>query len=212
MKKLSTILITVALSSVMAFTVRPVKATVRCDTQYGEICREIELEINKEVWDPKDSRFEDDILFEQELYKFAPGETITFLLKITNVGDETFGKVYVKDTLPEYLELVSGNLEFEIDDLTPGETEERTIEAKVVSADRFPDDATICVVNTAETWSGDERDEDSIQVCMEEKVLGVAVLPPTGPKHAAMILALSIASALLSITLLRKAKEGSWMI
>lgn len=212
MKKLSTILIVAALLLALPLVIKPTKATVRCDTQYGEVCREIELEINKEAWDPKDSRFEDDILFEEELYKFAPGETITFLLKITNVGDETFDKVYVKDTLPEYLELVSGDLEFEIDDLTPGETEERTIEAKVVSADRFPDDATICVVNTVETWSGDERDEDSIQVCMEEKVLGVAILPPTGPEYTTVILALSILSALLGAILLFRAKEGSWMI
>lgn len=212
MKKLFSILIIAALLLVIPLITRQAKAVVRCDTQYGEVCREIELEINKEVWDPKDSRFEDDILFEQELYKFAPGEKITFLLKITNVGDETFSKVYVKDTLPEYLELVSGDLEFEIDDLTPGETEERIIEARVVSADRFPDDATICVVNTAETWSGDERDEDTIQVCLEEKVLGVAVLPPTGPEYTSVILALSILSALLGAILLFKAKESGWKI
>lgn len=163
---------------------KPVWAAVRCETYYeGEVCvRTGELQIDKEVWDVEDGLFVDNMGLTD--YKYATGEEFTFKLKIKNVGDETFAKVYVKDTLPEYLELISGDLEFEIDDLTVGETEEREFKVRVVSADKFPSDkTTICVVNTAETWSGDEKDKDTSQVCLERKVLGVKILPPTGPEQ-----------------------------
>lgn len=187
MKKALLPLLITAFVLVIAPTAKSVLAAVRCETTYGggEVCvRTGELQIDKEVWDPKDNRFEENLYLDRkEDYIFGPSETITFLLKITNVGDETFDKVHVQDTLPKYLNLVSGELSFEINDLSPGETEERRIEAKVVSAENFPDDATICDVNAAEVWFGDERDKNTAQICMEEKVLGVTVLPPTGPSN-----------------------------
>ena len=161
-------------------------AAVRCETQYGggETCvRTGELQIDKEVWDPEDGKFVDNLWIASD-YKFAPGEEITFRLKIKNVGDATFDTVHVVDTLPSHLELTSGDLDFYINNLDPGETEEREIRAKVVPADQFPSNQSlICEVNTAEVWSDDEKDKDTSQVCMEEKVLGVKVLPPTGPKN-----------------------------
>lgn len=211
MKKLSTILIVAVLVLIFSLFVKQARATVYCDGQYGEVCREIELLIDKMVWDPVNGKFVDNLGIND--YKFAPDEEITFRLEVKNVGDETFAEIDVRDYLPDYLEYLSGDIDFEIKDLDPGETETREFKAKVVSADKFPsDESIICVVNKAEAWNGDEKDEDTAQVCMEKKVLGVAELPPTGPEHATMILALSISSALLSIVLLRKAKEGSWMI
>lgn len=189
----------------MLFVAKPILAAVRCETNYyGEVCvRTGELQIDKEVWDVEDGLWVDNMgLYD---YKFAPKDyetkEITFELKIKNVGDKTFDKVYVKDTLPDYLELISGDLEFEIDDLDPGETEKREIKVRVVSADQFPDGATICVVNTGEVWSGDEKDKDTAQVCLEEKVLGVVVLPPTGPKNWQIILSLSLLTGLVGLYL-----------
>lgn len=211
MKKLSTILIVAALFLVLSLFAMPAKATVYCDTQYGEVCREIEILIDKMVWDPANGKFVDNLGIND--YKFAPDEEITFRLEIKNVGDETFAEIDVRDYLPDYLEHVSGDIDFEIKDLDPGETETREFKAKVVSADKFPsDESIICVVNRAEAWNGDEKDEDTAQVCMEKKVLGVAELPPTGPEKSNFLLALSIASASLGTILLWKAKEGSWRI
>lgn len=204
MKKILNTLPILALTLALFFIAKPILAAVRCEAQYGggEVCvRTGELQIDKEVWDLQDNRYEDNLYLTSEDYQFGPGEIVTFILKITNVGDKTFDKVYVKDTLPEYLVLESGDLEFEIDNLDPGETEERTFEAKVVSADEFPDGATICVVNTAETWSGDEKDKDTAQVCIEEKVLGVTVLPPTGPENWLILLSLSLLTGLVGVYL-----------
>lgn len=171
-------------------------AAVRCETQYGggEVCvRTGKLQINKKVKNPTDGSFIDNLGLTS--YKFAPGEEITFRLEIKNVGDATFSKVNVKDSLPEYLEKLSGDLEFEIGDLTVGETEEREIKAKVAG---LPNDkTTICVVNIAEAWSGDEHDKDTAQVCLEKKVL--AAVPVTGPSSLLLILSMIAGFAGLSL-------------
>lgn len=203
MKKLKLIAIFILLF-VFSWTAKSILAAVRCETYYeGEVCvRTGELQIDKEVWDVEGGLFVDNMGLTD--YKYAPGEEFTFKLKIKNVGDETFDKVYVKDSLPDYLELISGDLEFEIDDLTVGETEKKEFKVRVVPADKFPSNkTTICVVNTAETWSGDEKDKDTAQVCLEKKVLGVKVLPPTGPENSVIILFSSILLSVAGIYLLK---------
>jgi len=201
MKKLSTILIVAALLLVLPLVAKQAKATVYCDIQYGEVCREIRLEINKEVWDPYDERFEENLFLDKENYIFGPGEIIRFKIKVTNVGDETFDKVYVKDYLPDYLVLESGDFSFEINDFEPGETETREFEARVVSSEKFPDNTTICEDNRAKVWSGDESDEDIAKVCLIEKVLGVEELPPTGPENWLLLVPFSLLAGLVGIYL-----------
>ncbi|MBU3957057.1 DUF11 domain-containing protein [Patescibacteria group bacterium] len=200
MKKLSIILIVAILFLILPLVVKPAKATVYCDTQYGEVCREIELLIDKMVWDPVNGKFVDNLGIND--YKFAPDEEITFRLEVKNVGDETFAKIDVRDYLPNYLEHISGDIDFEIKDLEPDETEVREFKARVVSADKFPsDESIICVVNRAEAWNGDEKDEDTTQVCMEKKVLGVTELPPTGPENWLLILPFSLLAGLVGLYL-----------
>lgn len=186
---------------------KQVFAAVRCETQYGggEVCvRTGKLQVNKKIRNPKDGSFVDNLGLGD--YKFAPGEEIAFKLFIKNVGDATFSKVEVKDTLPEYLEKASGELSFEISNLTVGETEEREFKAKVVSSEKFPGDkTTLCVVNTAEVWSGDERDKDTAQVCLEKKVLGVT--PVTGPENGLAILAFSLLAGIAGVSFLKFSKK-----
>jgi len=55
------------------------------------------------------------------------------------------------------------------------------------------DKSVICEVNAAEAKSGDEHDRDTAQVCMEQKVLGVATLPSTGPVDGIELLAATLA-------------------
>lgn len=176
-------------------------AAVRCESQYGggEVCvRTGKLQIDKEVKNPTDGLFIDNLGLTS--YKFASGEEITFRLEIKNVGDATFSKVNVKDSLPEYLEKLSGDLEFEISDLTVDETEAREIKAKVTG---LPNDKTIvCVVNTAEAWSGDEHDKDTAQVCLEKKVL--AAVPVTGP--SSWLLLISLIAGLIGLSLIKFSK------
>lgn len=182
-----------------------------CDEQYGGICRELKLQIDKKVLNPANETFEDNLGIHD--YKFGPDEEITFKLKIKNTGDETFAEVHVKDYLPDYLLQLSGDFDFTIYDLDPGEEVEREIKAKVVSGGQFPDNQSIiCVVNTTEAWNSGEKDKDTAQVCLEEKVLGVTELPPTGPENWFILLGLSITSALIGLFFLNKAKDGNWKI
>jgi uncharacterized repeat protein (TIGR01451 family) len=205
MEKLIRLISIILFVLVLVFMAKPAHAT--CDEQYGGVCKELELQIDKVVWDPANGNFKDNLGIND--YKFGPDEEITFKLKIKNTGDETFDEVHVKDYLPDYLLQLSGDFDFIIYDLDPDEEVEREIKIKVVSADNFPaDNALICVVNTAETWNNSENDKDTSQVCLEKKVLGVTELPPTGPENWFIFLGLSITSALIGLFFLNKAKDG----
>lgn len=184
---------------------RRVGATVRCETQYGggQVCvRTGQLQIDKEVFNPQENKFVDNLGLTS--HKFSPGDEVVFKLQIKNVGDATFDKVSVDDSLPSLLERTFGDLSFEIRDLTPGEVESREIKTKVVSSTQFPDDkSVVCVVNTAGVASGDERDKDTSQVCLERKVLGAAIQPATGPEDWLLVLIFSL-EALLAGLILKK--------
>lgn len=185
-------------------------AAVRCEIQYGrEVCvRTGQLQIDKEVLNPQEKKFVDNLGIND--HKFAPGEEITFKLRIKNVGDATFGKVRVQDTLPQLVELSSGQLTFELPDVTAGKTEEREIKVRVVGADKFPvDKNVICVVNAGEAQVDSERDRDTAQFCLEKKVLAKAppILPPTGPKDSLVILLSSLLVLTTGMYLLMKTKQ-----
>lgn len=194
----------------LSLSLTPSYSAVRCETQYGgrEVCvRTGQLQIDKEVFNPQESKFVDNLGINN--HKFTPGEEITFKLKVKNVGDATFDKVSVTDTLPSLLELTSGSTSFEISDLTPGETEEREIKTKVAASGNFPGDKTIvCVINTAEVISGSEKDRDTTQVCLERKVVGPApgappVIPPTGPEDWLPLFVLSLLTSATGLYLIK---------
>lgn len=194
----------------------PAYAAVRCETQYGgrEVCvRTGQLQIDKEVLNPQENKFVDNLGLSD--HKFAPGEEITFKLKVKNVGDATFNKVSVTDTLPSLLELTSGSTSFEISDLTVGEIEEREIKAKVTASGNFPQDKTIvCVINTAEAGSGSENDRDTAQVCLGRKVVGPApavapIIPPTGPEDWLPLLVLSLLTGATGLYLIKLNKRSA---
>lgn len=181
-----TILLLITLLALPLLTAKVSYAAVRCEAQYGggEVCVKTgQLQIDKEVFDPDQKKFVDNLGISS--HKFTPSEEVTFKLKIKNVGDATFNKVQVTDILPAHLERVSGETSFEIKDLTAGKTEEKEIKAKVVKVDKFPEGKSlICEVNVAEVKSGDEKDKDTSQVCLQAKVLGAAV-PKVLPKAGA---------------------------
>lgn len=196
---------------VSLFVAKNALAIIRCETQYeGEVCWEIRLEINKEVWNPAKNEFADNLVditgTNPDIYKFAPGEEITYQLTVKNVGDEKLDKVNVKDYLPDYLTFVSGDHEFEIYDLDVDESVTKEFKAKVVNEENLPNVSPICDDNTrnrARAWTDDLSDEDTAQICIVRKVLA-AELPPTGPQNAILLLGFSLLSGLTGISLLRK--------
>jgi len=191
-------LVIIFLSIIFLLTAKSALAAVRCETQYGggEVCVKTgQLQIDKEVWNPDTEKFVDNLGLSD--HKFLPGDEIVFKLKIKNVGDNTFSKVEVRDYLPELIDLTNGDIAFDINDFHPGDVNEYVIKTKVADANQFPNNKTVvCEVNTAETWSGGERDKDTAQVCLTTNVLGVSILPKTGPAEIGLL-----AFGLLSLVL-----------
>ena len=214
MKKFNFALTALLLIAGLILTSRTTLAAVRCETQYGggEVCVYTgELQLDKEVWNPELEKFVDNLGLTD--YKFAPGEKIVFKLAVKNVGDKTFDQLNLKDLLPDYLELESGELEWEIADLAVDETEERRFGTRVVPVDKLPEgNTTLCVVNEAEVWSGDEKDKDTAQVCITKKVLGVTELPPTGPEDWLSTLFAILASGLAGVYLLKPRQSASKLL
>lgn len=201
--------------AVLSLSLSPAYAAVRCETQYGgrEVCvRTGQLQIDKEIFNPQENKFVDNLGIND--HKFAPGDEITFRLKVKNVGDATFDNVSVTDSLPSLLGLTSGSTSFTISNLTPGQTEERELKAKVTASGNFPVDKTlVCVVNTAEASSGNEKDRDTAQVCLERKAVGPAPaagpqkLPPTGPEDWLPLLVLGTLTGISGLYLTKFSKR-----
>lgn len=157
----------------------------RCETQYGgtQICVSTgQLQINKEVLDPISNKYVDNLGINN--YKFAPGEVATFRISVRNVGDNNLSKVSVSDSpQSEFLSLASGNLNFDLTDLKPGEVRSTEVKLRVADASKMPQNNVICVINSAEAVSDSNRDKDSAQLCLERKTVVPVVtkaLPPTG--------------------------------
>jgi uncharacterized repeat protein (TIGR01451 family) len=189
---------------------KPLLASVRCETQYeGEVCWEMLLELDKRVWDPEDGEFKDNLVNTDD-YKFSPGEEITYQLTIKNTGEKMIDKINVKDYLPSYLRYVSGDHEFEIYNLDAGQSVVKEFKAAVVNNEYLPDQEVICDANTsnwAKAWSDDDYDDDTAQICIKKKVLGVKVieeLPPTGPQTGILLLGFSLLSGLTGLSLIKK--------
>lgn len=151
---------------------------------YGEVAPEGQILIDKKIHNPEAEKGALDEFVDNlgpQDYHFSPGEEIYFEIMVKNTGETSFEKARVTDTLPPYLELVSGSLEVEYQELKPDESRKFGIRVKVVSADRLPNDKGLyCVINKVEMVADDQTDEDTAQICIEKKVFGVKVQPEAG--------------------------------
>lgn len=169
-------------------------ASWQCEPIYGggERCWGTgEILIDKTVKRPDTGLFVDNVGINDP--KFVPGQEVLFRLEVKNTGSGEFAKVTVKDTFPEYLDYIWGPLgwnsetrilQFDIYNLKAGESRQYEVMARVFTENRLPDNKTLfCVINTGRVEADGKVDEDQSQVCFEEKVLGVKVLPPTGAEN-----------------------------
>lgn len=151
---------------------------------YGEIPPAGQILVDKKIYNPEAEKGALDEWVDNlgpQDYHFSPGEEVSFKIKVKNTGETTLEKVKATDTLPPYLNHVSGSLEVEYQDLKPDESEEFEILVKVVPADKIPNDQGLyCVINKVEVVADDQTDEDTAQLCIEKKVLGAAVQPEVG--------------------------------
>lgn len=161
-----------------------------CTTQYGgeTDCQPSDLTVNKQVKNPSNSIFVENLTTTD--YTFKPGTDVLYRLTVKNGSGETFDPITVKDTLPTYLEFVSGpgtynkdsrTLEFKLEKMIAGESRTVEVLAKVVGADQFPAGKSLfCVTNVAEASAKNRRDSDSAQVCLQNGEVTKGGLPVAG--------------------------------
>lgn len=218
MKKL--ILAVLLVITAFLLSSKPSLAAVRCETQYGgnQVCVTTgELQINKQICvtdkgedgkykkcDVDKNSFADNLFTD---HAFATSDFVTFKLMIKNVGDNTLHNVNVTDTLPDFLFFTGATPNsFHFDNLNPGVTETKYIEARVISESQLKVDSG-CDVNTAEANSDEnQHDKDTAKLCVTKQVLGIKSLPKTGPSSTFLILSLSAVAGLAGIALLRFSK------
>lgn len=158
-----------------------------CQSQYGGCGGPSQfLSINKVVKNPETGSFVDNLSINDP--KYAPENTVTFQLTVTNIGQEVIKNITVKDLLPKNVTFVSGpgsydsktnTLSLVLEKLDSQEAKTYTITGKIDKADKLPSDqGTVCLVNKAQaimnsTKGGKDfvESEDSSQFCVEKSVL-----------------------------------------
>ena len=166
--------------------------------QYGTTCVPTNLNVNKQVRNPVTGEFWENLQNGDATY--SPGAEVIFRLVINNADNQSFGEVFVKDTLPDKLKdgaVASENksqvtdesynsstreLTFKIHDLKAGEGREVKIKATVVDAGAFPSGTNpFCdVTNKARVEANGRSDEDTAKLCVQLNVLGKVTLPKAG--------------------------------
>lgn len=173
-----------------------------CEPQY-DVCPPIEIDVDKKVQDPRDGRFVDNLDFTD--HEFFAGDEVVFRIRMENTGERDFDRVEVRDTLPSFLEFVSGDLDFDITDFDRNEVEERDIRVRVVSEDRFPKDKdVICDFNEVAVKADGIEDKDTSRICVSRREVverKPTVLPKTGSGAMPATLGLSLVNGLLGLAL-----------
>lgn len=195
--------LTAVAAGALAFTLAAPVAADGCTTQYGgnqygSDCPPQDLIVNKDVKHPVTRTYVENLGTADVL--FAPTNEVIYRLTVRNTGDTTLGEVKVTDVLPPYLSYVSGGpsgttynpddrtVTFMLKDLKADESRTFELKAKIVEASAFPSGRSVfCVVNTARVESGERRDEDTSQICIEANVLGTTSLPEAGFRDILMI-------------------------
>ncbi len=153
----------------------------------GDEEKVIEVELDKQVWNPDRGEWEDDV--DKEEHLFSPNDLVTYRLRYRNAGNVDLENVEIIDQLPSYIDYINGpgsyNSETGVFTYTVGELEKDsgwhsiTLDVRV-SADL---ESEVCVENLSWIYVDDEEmDSDEAIICAvpEEKVLGVEELPVSG--------------------------------
>lgn len=212
MTKVFTYVIAILIFALTA-SAQGVRADTACQPIYGggQTCIQVgNILINKTVQDPKTNAFVDNLNINDP--KFAPAVAVKFNITVTNTGSSTIAKTTVRDTLPQFVNFVSGPgnfdsntkiLTFDVGNLAASESKTFTIAAKVADEGQLPASQGItCVVNQAlATSENGQQSSDNSQFCIQKPVLGettkgglkvfpapaVSTTPPTGPEMLPLI-------------------------
>src|SRR4030043_1367792 len=145
---------------------------------YGGEDTETKFKIVKDVKLDGDDSYKDKVFV--DLTKSSEkGRDIIFRVRVTNLGDDA-DDMEMKDSLPDELNKIAGDLIEEWDDFENGEVKEFTFRVKIKDSEIKSDkDYEKCVVNKAELrQDGDFQGSDTATVCYGN--VPVKELPKTG--------------------------------
>ncbi len=159
-----------------------------CDGGYGSNNCFTNIVVIKNVQNPTTLEYVENLGANKD--RFNPGQEIKFQIKVTNTGNTNLENIEVKDTLPPYIEFVTGFGKFDantkvltliISKLEVNETKKLDLTARIVNANKLPgDQGVVCTVNYVSAQSSGNMSEDNSQFCIQKKVLGVTA-PPVLP-------------------------------
>jgi uncharacterized repeat protein (TIGR01451 family) len=150
--------------------------------------------------------------------RFNAGNSVYFQLKVKNTSSTTENNITVVDTIPSYIDPVSGpgsynadtrQITFTIDSLQPNEEKTFTVQTQVKPQAQLNSiNDGDCEVNKAFVSVNNASDEDSAQFCVAKTtptVTGVTQVPSTGAEDLPILVA-SFSALAAGIFLKKKAR------
>lgn len=155
----------------------PAFADIVCQPVYGggQTCTQVgPVVIDKKVANPTNGQFTDNLGVNDP--KFAPDQSISFQISVTNTGSTVLSKITVADTFPFQVTNIAGpgsindkTVTFDELNLNPNESRTRILSGKIVPTNQLPD-GTICVINQAAIFGNGQTRTDSAQFCIQKSV------------------------------------------
>ena len=215
-KKINKILLNVLMAGFLGLIlINP--AFVRADSYSNDDQKTIT--IDKKLRSLADSKYVDNISSSTKI--FSNGELIEFFVKVTNSGDTNLKNIKVTDNLPPFLKLIfypgtynstDNKLEWTIDELNAGHSQEFLIRAKIDKANEvktLTKETNVAQVRVDELGA---RDDASYYILNKGTTIvpdgkGEIIIPETG-NGALIIETIGVISVGLSGLALRKKIRG----
>lgn len=139
--------------------------------------------------------------------RYAPGDVVTFTIRVRNATERAFGTVVIRDFMPEFIEPTKHEFNkgtrvvtIAAGSLQKGEEKTFTVPTRVVKNEQLPQDKTIiCIVNKAQGDTAGASDQDTSQFCIERQVQGAKTVPAAGAETGYAAVALVMIGAGLTL-------------
>ncbi len=182
-------------------SVGSVQASGGCVPVYGggvSCPKQGEVLIDKKVRNPATGFYVDNLGPNDP--KYRPQQIVSFQISVKNPGESKIDKITVTDTLPKFLDFMSGpgsynavtgKLTWEVDNLAGGDTQVFEVKGRVSHQAKLPvDKNVICPTNEFPqpinivdvSASNGQTDRDEARYCIEKEVV-VPVVPKAGPEN-----------------------------
>ena len=136
--------------------------------------------------------------------KYRPLDIVVFQIKVNNPGTQDIAAIEAVDSLPEFIDFMTGpgefdpdsrKLTFTVEGLSAGETKEFEIKARVSHESLLPEEKSVlCPVNVVDASFADKTDHDESQFCLEKEMV-IPQVPEAGTPGLILPLLGSVFSA-----------------